>query len=47
MRSNLAIPRRLALNIVRNGKASGSLAGKLRKAAWNDDNLIALLSQMR
>ena len=44
---NLAILRRLALNIVRHDKAKGSLAGKLRKAAWNDAHLIALLSQMR
>jgi hypothetical protein len=44
---NLAVLRRLALNIARADKAKGSLAGKFRKAAWNDDNLVRLLSQMR
>lgn len=44
---NLAMLRRLALNIARADKAKGSLAGKLRKAAWNDDTLVKLLSQMR
>jgi hypothetical protein len=45
--ANLAILRRLALNIARHDKGKGSLAGKLRRAAWNDDNLVKLLSQMR
>jgi predicted transposase YbfD/YdcC len=44
---NLALLRRLALNIVRADKRKGSLAGKLRKAAWNDAALIDMLSQMR
>jgi predicted transposase YbfD/YdcC len=44
---NLAMMRRLALNIARADKRKGSLAGKLRKAAWNDDALIDILSQMR
>ena len=44
---NLAMLRRLALNIARADKTKGSLAGKLRKAAWNDDALIKMLSQMR
>lgn len=44
---NLAMLRRLALNIARADKTKGSLAGKLRKAAWNDDALINMLSQMR
>lgn len=44
---NLAMLRRLALNIARADKAKGSLAGKLRKAAWNDSALINMLSQMR
>jgi len=44
---NLAMMRRLALNIARADKRKGSLAGKLRKAAWNDDALIDMLSQMR
>jgi predicted transposase YbfD/YdcC len=44
---NLAMLRRLALNIARADKSKGSLAAKLRKTAWNDDALIAMLSQMR
>ncbi len=44
---NLAIRRRLALNIARADKSKGSLAGKLRKCAWNDDALVGMLSQMR
>ena len=44
---NLAMLRRLALNIARADKTKGSLAGKLRKAAWNDDALVKMLSQMR
>lgn len=44
---NLSMIRRLALNIARADKSKGSLAGKLRKAAWNDDALIKMLSQMR
>ena len=44
---NLAMLRRLALNIARADKSKGSLAGKLRKAAWNDDALVNMLSQMR
>ena len=45
--ANLAILRRLALNIARNDRNKGSLAGKLRRAAWNDDNLVKLPRQMR
>ena len=44
---NLAMLRRLALNIVRADKSKGSLAGKLRKCAWNDDALLKMLGQMR
>jgi predicted transposase YbfD/YdcC len=44
---NLAMLRRLALNIARADKTKGSLAGKLRKAAWNDVALVKMLSQMR
>ncbi len=43
---NLAMLR-LALNIARADKTKGSLAGQPRKAAWNDEALIATLSQMR
>jgi predicted transposase YbfD/YdcC len=44
---NLALLRRLALNIARTDKSKGSLAGKLRKCAWNDDALFKMLGQMR
>jgi hypothetical protein len=39
--------RRLALNMARADNGKGSLTGKLRKAAWNDDALLKMLSQMR
>lgn len=38
---NLGLLRRLALNIARADNTRGSLAGKLRKCAWNDDALVA------
>jgi len=44
---NLSQLRRLALNIVRADKSKGSLAGKLRKCAWNDKALLNMISQMR
>jgi len=44
---NLAMMRRFALNLARTDMAKGSLAGKLRKAAWNDEALLNLLGQMR
>lgn len=44
---NLAILRRLALDIARPDKTKGSLAGKLRKAAWNGEALVNMPSQMR
>ncbi len=44
---NLAMLRRLALNIAHADKSKGSLAGKLRKCAWNDQALMAMLGQMR
>jgi predicted transposase YbfD/YdcC len=44
---NLAVLRRLALNVARADQTKGSLAGKLRQAGWNDDFLLNLLSQTR
>lgn len=44
---SLSVLRRLALNIARADQSKGTLAGKLRKCAWNDDALIAMPSQMR
>jgi predicted transposase YbfD/YdcC len=44
---NLAILRRLALNIVRAEPSKGSLSGKIKKAGWNNAFLLKLLSHMR
>lgn len=44
---NLAVLRRLALNVARADQTKGSLAGKLRQAGWNDDFLFKLLAQTR
>jgi predicted transposase YbfD/YdcC len=44
---NLAVLRRLALNVARADQTKGSLAGKLRQAGWNDQCLLNLLSQTR
>ena len=44
---NLAMLRRLALNIARADKRKTSLAAKLRNCAWNDEALVEMLSQMR
>lgn len=45
---NLAILRRIALNLARNEPSKGAMRGKLKRAAWNDDfilNLIRAASQ--
>ena len=46
---NLAILRRLALNLVRRNPAKGSMRGKFTRAGWNDTFLFSLLTptQMR
>jgi predicted transposase YbfD/YdcC len=44
---NLAILRRLAVNIVRSHPAKISMRQKLKTAAWNDSFLLELLSHMR
>lgn len=44
---NLAVLRRLALNIARADSTKGSLSGKLRRAGWNDGYLLKLLGQTR
>ena len=43
----IAVIRRLALNVARRDQAKGSLAGKLRRAGWNEAYLLELLSQTR
>jgi len=44
---NLALIRKLALNLLRQHPEKGSIKGKIKRAAWNDDFLLSLLSQMR
>jgi predicted transposase YbfD/YdcC len=44
---NLAILRKLALNLLRQDAAKGSLPAKIKRAAWNDTFLLNLLTQMR
>lgn len=44
---NLAIPRRLALNLLRTDPDKSSLRGKIKKAGWHDQYLLNLLAQMR
>jgi predicted transposase YbfD/YdcC len=45
--ANLAVLRRLALNIARAHPDTTSLRGKLKRAGWNDGFLFELLSHMR
>lgn len=35
--ANLAVPRRIALNLVRAAPSPGSLKAKRKRAAWDDD----------
>jgi hypothetical protein len=42
---NLAILRRLALNLARLEPSKGSLRGKLKRAGWDDTFLAQLLTQ--
>ena len=44
---NLAVLRRMTLNILRAHPDKASLAGKRRKAGWNDDFFISLFTHMR
>jgi predicted transposase YbfD/YdcC len=44
---NLALIRKLALNLLRQHPDKGSIKGKIKRAGWNDDFLLSLLSQMR
>jgi predicted transposase YbfD/YdcC len=44
---NLARLRRLALNLLRTEPEKISLRGKMKKAGWQDDYLLTLLSHMR
>jgi predicted transposase YbfD/YdcC len=44
---NLALLRRFALNVLRQDKSKGSLAGKMKRAGWDDAFLFSLLAHMR
>ena len=44
---NLALLRKLALNLLRQHPDKGSIKGKIKRAAWNDGFLFSLLAQMR
>lgn len=44
---NLALIRKLALNLIRLHPGKGSIKGKLKRAAWNDTFLLSLIGQMR
>jgi len=40
---NLALMRRLALNIARHEPSKDAMRGKLKRAAWNDDFLLNMI----
>lgn len=44
---NLALIRKLALNILRNHPDKGSIKGKIKRAAWNNDFLFEAIAHMR
>lgn len=44
---NLALIRKLALNLIRKNPERGSIKGKIKRAAWNDGFLLSLIGQMR
>jgi len=44
---NLALIRKLALNLLRQHPDKGSIKGKIKRASWNDDFLFSLLAQMQ
>jgi predicted transposase YbfD/YdcC len=45
--ANIAVLRRRALDVARLDKSKGSLTVKLKRAGWNDEFMLKLLSQMR
>lgn len=44
---NLALLRKLALNILRQNPEKGSIKGKIKRAGWDDAFLLSLLGHMR
>jgi len=45
--ANIAVIRRRALDVARIDKSKGSLTGKLKRAGWDNEFMLGLLSQMR
>lgn len=45
--ANIAMLRRLALNLVRANTSKGSLSAKIKRAGWDDQFLLKLLGHMR
>ena len=45
--ANIAVLRRRALDVARLDQSKGSLTAKLKRAGWDDDFMLKLLSQMR
>jgi predicted transposase YbfD/YdcC len=45
--ANIAVLRRRALDVARLDQSKGSLTIKLKRAGWNDEFMLKLLSQMR
>ena len=44
--NKLAILRHMAINLMQNGKAKGSLPGKLKRAGWDDAYLSTLIARV-
>jgi predicted transposase YbfD/YdcC len=44
---NIALLRKLALNILRQHPDKGSIKAKIKRAAWNDDFLVSIIAHMR
>jgi len=44
---NLAVPRRLALNLMRTDAHKASIRRKIKRAGWDSPYLLTLLHQMR
>jgi len=45
--ANIAVLRRRALDVARLDQSKGSLTAKLKRAGWNDEFMLKMLSQMR
>jgi len=45
--ANIAVIHRRALDVARLDQSKGSLSAKFKRAGWNDEFMLKLLSQMR